>query len=241
MRKFLLIGFIGLSLCGTVFAAEAVNKGYISVNTEAVNELDPTIAKLSFGIETRANSVNEASENNKKSSEKAINAVKTYIDTSKGETIKTTSYSLRPEYSYKDGNQKLIGYIASNMLNVTLKDASKTGKVISTALSNGANSINNIQFILDNTDSECNKLIQKASFEAKQRADKIAESMGTSVSGVKYINAGCSSNQSFNTSYRYLAKSNAIAAADGAAESAAPVEAGKSQLRAYVNAEFYIK
>ena len=241
MKKVLIMTFFVFLLAGGAIANEAVQKGFISVNTEAVEELDPTIVKLSFGIETKASNVNEASENNKKTSEKAINAVKGYVDASKGETIKTTSYNLNPEYSYKDGNQKLIGYRASNILLVTLKDTSKAGKVISTALSNGANSINNIQFILDETNDECNKLIQKASLSAKQRAEKVASSMGTTITGIKYITTGCSTNQSFHSNYRFLAKSNGADAAMSANEASMPVEAGKSQLRAFVNAEFYVK
>lgn len=240
MKKFLTIGMIALLLTGAAFASDAANKGFISVSTEVSEELDPTIVKLSFSVLTKANNANEAAENNRKTSEKAISAVKELVDTQKGETIKTTSYNLNPQYSYKDGNQKLIGYNASNTLLVTLKDTKKAGKVISTALANGANSVSNIQFILDETDETCNKLIQKASQGAKQRADKVAASMGTSVAGIKYISAGCSTNQSFNSNYRFLAKANM---ADGAAvnESSMPVEAGKSQLKAYINAEFYVK
>ena len=241
MKKILSAVVAILLLTGGAIANEVIQKGYISVNTEASEELDPTMVKLSFGIETRAANVNDASENNKRLSEKAINAVKGYVDTAKGETIKTASYNLNPEYSYKDGNQKLTGYRASNNLLVTLKDTSKTGKVISSALTNGANSINNIQFILDETNDECNKLIQKASLGAKQRAEKVASSMGTTVAGIKYITAGCSTNQSFHTNYRYLAKSNGMDAAMSTSEESMPVEAGKSQLRAYVNAEFYVK
>lgn len=241
MKKFLTLGLIGFLLTGAAIATEAYNKGYISVNTEASKDLDPTIVKLSFGIETKAGNANEASDENKKTSEKAINAVKSLVDTTKGETIKTTSYNLNPQYSYKDGKQKLIGYTASNILMVTLKDTQKAGKVISIALANGANSVNNIQFILDETNDECNKLIQQASTGAKQRAEKVAASMGTSVAGIKYITAGCSTNQSFHSNYRFMAKSAGADAAMTVNESSMPVEAGKSQLKAYVNAEFYVK
>ena len=69
------------------------------------------------------------------------------IDTTKNETIKTTSYYFNPEYSYKDG-RKLTGYVAVNTLQIAIKDPNKTGKIISTALSNGANSVSGLEFIL---------------------------------------------------------------------------------------------
>ena len=240
MKRLLIAGLFVLGVAGCAFATEAVNKGYVAVNTEAVEELDPNVVKLSFAIETKASTAIEAGELNRKTSEKAIDAVKSLVNKDKGETIATTSYNVRPEYSYKDGKQKLLGYIASNSLRVTLKDTQKAGKVISTALSNGANSINNIQFVLDDTSEHCNKLIQTASKNAKQRADKVAESMGTSIAGIKYINAGCSANQSFNSNRLYMNKAMS-AGADAAEEASMPIEAGKSQLRAYINAEFYVK
>ena len=76
---------------------------------------------------------------------------------------------MTPEYAYKDGKRNLTGYLASNTLQVSLKDVSKAGKIIAVALSNGANSVNNLQFILEETNDNCNALIQKASKGAKER------------------------------------------------------------------------
>ncbi len=54
------------------------------------------------------------------------------------------------------------------------------------------------------------------------------------------MSAGCSTNQSFQSNFRLMtAKAES---ADGAAmDNSMPVEAGKTKLRAYVNAEFFIK
>lgn len=239
MKKLLSLGLISMLLTASALAAETQTKGYISVNTEATEELSPTLVKLSFAIENNSKDPNQAAELNKQTSKNVINAVKALVDTEKGETIKTTSYYLNPEYNYKDGTRKLTGYIASNTLQVTLKDVDKAGKIISTALSNGANSVSNLQFLLGETNDACNALISKASLGARQRADKVAESMGTTISGIKTINASCSSTQNFQSNFRYA---KAEAAMDTvSAGNSIPVEAGKSQLRAYVNAEFYVK
>lgn len=240
MKKFLAAGFLALLITGCAYAAEAQDKGYISVNVEATEELDPTLVKISFAIETKEKNADTAANLNKEASTKAIGAVKALVDTTKGESIKTTSYYLTPEYIYKDGKRNLTGYMASNTLQVTLKDVSKAGKIISTALANGANSVNNLQFILEETNDNCNLLIQKASKGAKERADKIAQSMNTTVTGIKSITAGCSSSSSFNASNYRLLNAKAEAAMDSAGASV-PVESGKTQLRAYVNADFFVK
>lgn len=242
MKKFLTTGLILISLAGCAFAADNIYKGYVSVNTESYKELDPTTVKISFSIETKSSNAQTAAEMNKKASQNAIESVKSLIDTNKQETMKTTSYNLNPEYSYKDGQSKLIGYRASNTLQVTIKDVEKAGKIISTALSNGANSVNGLQFTLDDTDEACNELIQEASRSARKRADKIAESMGTSVIGIRNISSGCSSNQNYRTNFRYMSSKAAFDGAEnGVQESSMPVEAGKTQLKAYINADFYVK
>ncbi len=240
MKKFLAAGFLALLITGCAYAVEAQDKGYISVNVEATEELDPTLVKISFAIETKEKNADTAANLNKEASTKAIGAVKALVDTTKGESIKTTSYYLTPEYIYKDGKRNLTGYMASNTLQVTLKDVSKAGKIISTALANGANSVNNLQFILEETNDNCNLLIQKASKGAKERADKIAQSMNTTVTGIKSITAGCSSSSSFNASNYRLLNAKAEAAMDSA-DASVPVESGKTQLRAYVNADFFVK
>ncbi len=239
MRKVILCAFM-LFLAGGAFALEAQNRGYISVDVEASEELSPTMVKISFAIETRSKDPKEAAELNKEASKRAIDAVKNLVEEQKGENIKTTSYYLNPEHIYKDNQRKLIGYIASNTLQVTLKDVEKAGKIISTALNNGANSVNNLQFTLDESNEDCNRLIKTASSGAKDRALKIAESMGTSITGIKSLNASCSSNQSFSSNFRYM-KSQTADEAGISNGASVPVEAGKTMLRANVNADFYVK
>ena len=242
MKKILaVLAFLAVLGLSSVYAAENSDKGYISVNVEATEELDPTLVKISFAIQTRDKNPDSAANINKETSAKAINAVKALVDAQKGETIKTTSYYLTPEYAYKDGKRNLTGYLASNTLQVSLKDVSKAGKIIAVALSNGANSVNNLQFILEETNDNCNALIQKASKGAKERADKIAQSMGTTVTGIKSISAGCSSSSNFGmANLRYL-NSKAEAVMDSGSSASVPVESGKTQLRAYVNADFFVK
>lgn len=238
MKKLLALFAFILVLTTAAYAEAKQEQGYISVNVEASEDYNPTLVKLSFAIEARDKDPEITANLNKQQSEKVINAVKALIDTTKNETIKTTSYYFNPEYSYKDG-RKLTGYVAVNTLQIAIKDPNKTGKIISTALSNGANSVSGLEFILEETNDNCNLLMQKAAQGAKERAGKIAASMNTSVIGIKSINASCSSNSNYSANFRML---NSKAMADTAAEGAGvPVEMGKTKLRAYVNADFYVK
>ena len=238
MKKLLALFAFIFVLTTAAYAEIKQEQGYISVNVEATEDYNPTLVKLSFAIETRDKDPEITANLNKQQSEKVINAVKALIDTTKNETIKTTSYYFNPEYSYKDG-KKLTGYIAVNTLQIAIKDPNKTGKIISTALSNGANSVSGLEFILEETNDNCNLLMQKAAKGAKERAGKIAASMNTTVIGIKSINASCSTNSNYSANFRML---NSKAVTDTAVEGAGvPVEMGKTKLRAYVNADFYVK
>ena len=161
MKKLLALFAFIFVLTTAAYAEIKQEQGYISVNVEASEDYNPTLVKLSFAIETRDKDPEITANLNKQQSEKAINAVKTLIDTTKNETIKTTSYYFNPEYTYKDG-KKLTGYVAVNTLQIAIKDPDKTGKIISTALSNGATSVSGLEFILEETNDNCNLLMQKA-------------------------------------------------------------------------------
>lgn len=231
-----------LAMGCAAYAVETQTKGYISVSAETSEELSPTVVKLTFAVQTNDNNAKITGDNNKKTSENVIRAVKSLIDETKGESIKTTSYYLSPQYSYKDGTRKLTGYSASNTLQVTLKNIDKAGSIISTALQNGANSVTGVEYTLEETGGNCNVLISKAAKNARERADKIAQSLGTTVTGIKNINTGCSSSSNFSSNFRMMQNAKMADGALAVTESSSmPLEAGKTKLNAYVNADFYVK
>lgn len=215
------------------------NKGYISVNSEATKEVNPTKVNISFAIENTAKDSKEVANLNKEISNKVVEATKVFVDGQNGETIKTTSYNLSPQYIYKNGQQNLIGYIATNTLQVTLNDIEKTGKVISVALANGANSVSNLQFLLDEINNECDELIIEATKGAKERATKIAQAANSALLGIKMINSNCSVNQRNYSNFRIM--NTKAQSADTIEGANVPIESGKTQIRAFVNAEFFVK
>ena len=77
------------------------NKGYISVNTSSETEISPDTAQLSVVIKTSdEKSMQTASEENKKISEKVFKELNSLINTEKGDYVKTSYYNASPIYSY---------------------------------------------------------------------------------------------------------------------------------------------
>ncbi len=229
-------GFIGIQ---GVQAAD-VEKGYVSVYAEASEEAIPNLAKITLSVETSDKDITKVSEANKQAANNSIQAVKKLLDTANGETVKTLAFNVSPEYRYKDGQRIFVQYTARNSYEVKIKDISKLGKIISAALSNGANVVSNLSYELDTNEESCNKLIREASGLARAKAENAANALGTSITGIKYANIQCSSNEYNRPRYNMSLKTavNAMAMDEAAA---VPTESGTIKFRATVDTSFFVK
>lgn len=234
---------ITASFSAAGFAAE-IERGSISVWAEATEEAVPNMAKITLSVETSDKDISKATEANKKAANSSITAVKKLLDHTNGETVKTLAFNVNPEYKYKDGTKIFVQYNARNSYEIKIKDVSKLGKVISTALANGANVVSNLSYSLDANEAACNKLIKQASILAKIKAENAALSLGTSITGVKYANIQCNTNEFYQPRYNMSLKSatNAMAMEDAAAgDTGVPAESGTIKFRATVDASFFVK
>ena len=231
------LGFNTVSLAAGTTEPE---RGSISVWAEATEEAVPDMAKITFSVETSDKDITKVSEANKLAASNSIAAVKKLLDTQNGETIKTLSFNVNPEYKYKDGTRIFVQYTARNSYEVKIKDVTKLGKIISAALSNGANVVSNLSYSLDADQEACAKLIKQASALAKTKAETAASSLGTSITGIKYANIQCNTNEYNQPRYNMALKSagNAMAVEDAAA---VPTESGTIKFRATVDASFFVK
>ena len=223
----------------TVQAAEN-ERGSISVWAEATEEATPNMAKITLSVETSDKDITKATEANKTAANNSIAAVKKLLNTQNGETVKTLAFNVNPEYKYKDGTRIFVQYTARNSYEVKIKDVSKLGKIISAALANGANVVSNLSYSLDTNEEACNKLIKQASALAKTKAESAASALGTGITGVKYANIQCNTNEFHQPRYNMSLKSagNAMAMEDAAA---VPTEEGTIKFRATVDASFSVK
>ena len=244
MKKILATAAIA-ALIGSAcaYAADVQEKPYIVVSGKAAQDFAPNIANIKFYIETNDKDLNVATQQNKEQTEKALQAVKKQLDTSKGDSIKTINFSANPEYRYKNGKREFVQYSVSNGFQVTLKNTDKLGTVISEGLKNGATRVDDLNFSLDNTEGACNELIKQAVGVSKTRADVTAKAAGSYVTGVKMIQASCSGDNVFYPQVRMLnsAKYASGSAQDAAVESSVPTEMGTIKMYANINAQYFVK
>lgn len=237
MRKFLigLIAVLGIALlvgCGTntyQLPAQVVNHS-LSVAGQGKITVVPDVAYVTMGLYTEDVDAKIAQQKNAELMEKVIGALKQQ-DISK-EDIKTINYSLSIKYEWdkNTGNQIIVGYTVTNMIQVTVRDLTKVGKVLDVATEQGINIANGIAFGLQDYESAYQKALENAINVAKSRADTIAKGLGVKLSTpYSVVETGA-----FYPVYRY-----ANDVKEGGATT--PIEAGTLEVTANVAIVYEIK
>lgn len=251
MKK-LIVGVTLLALAAgvaatNVNAATVVNteeRGYITVSSSANTELTPDVVEISIAVRTEDNkSLQKATAKNKEISDSVYTALKAMINSQNGDYVKTADFSATPLYTYSGNKRNFDKYQVSNNVIVHTKNIDKAGDIIDKAISLGATDVNNLTFSVSNYDKQCDELLGVATKKAKNRADIIAKSASSYVTGVKSLNLSCSMNQNNVVQYRLMAKNLSYgASADAAApEAATPIQSGVIKIFANVNASFFVK
>ncbi|MBQ8634645.1 SIMPL domain-containing protein [bacterium] len=244
MKKFvfaiiLCISFLTINqYANAAMATEKKAAGYISLNSTMTKEVEPNVAKITFAVENIGTDAQKATTENNIISNTIINALKA-ITTEATDTIKTTNFSVRPIYVTNNGKKVIKNYTAVNSITVETKDINKVAKLIDTAIVNGANRVNGLSYSVENEKKICTDLYTEMIKDLKVQATTLAQAAGTTIDGLKYMNATCNMD-SVVSNGRYYAKSAAMDSAS-TSDLGTPVEAGKVKIRVYVNADFYVK
>ena len=245
MKKFLISAVIvGLALgCASVQAiSESIERGYISVNTSANAELAPDVAEISIAVKTYDNkSMQKATLQNKEISEQVISTLKSMIDTSKGDYIKTSDFSATPIYSYSGNKRNFDKYQVSNSVVVHTKSIDKIGSMIDKAIALGATDVNSLNFSVSNYETQCNDLLTLAAKKASARANAVAKTVPTTLSGIRSMDVSCSTSNSSRPQYKMLMANRAMMMDSEAAGSSTTIESGVIKVFANVSATYFVK
>lgn len=139
----------------------------------------PNTASFSFGVTKTANSVQTAQDQ----VNTVINSISEDLQ-SLGvdkKDIKTTDYSVTPNYDYSGDTQKTNGYIVTANIQVNVKPIANANKAVDIATKNGANLVGGITFGLD--DATKKEVEEKARMEAINNAKEKAASI-SHISGI---------------------------------------------------------
>lgn len=174
MKKLILILFTMFTMYSN--AQEIKQIPMINVSGEGKIQIAPDQASISISIETKGNNAVDV----KKENDTKMDAVLKYIKSMNlpKEDYQTQQVSLQPNYDYE---KKKHNYMATQTLEILMKDLSKYDVLMEGLVNTGVNRIDNVQFKsskLSQIQSDCRKLAVK---NAKSKAEDFVLVLGQKV------------------------------------------------------------
>jgi len=238
MNKKLSLIFLGVLTLG-LLAACAPGAGFASsedirsMNVSGTGRVTivPDMATINIGVRTEAEAVNEALEGNTAQAN-AIAEVLQKMDVAE-EDIQTSNFNVYPADRYDPMTGQVEGsyFVVENTVNVTVRELSQLGSVLSAVVEAGANSIYGINFSVEDRETAVAEARQLAIEDAQAKAQAIADEAGVKLGNL--INISVSSNDMPVTYFD--AKGGAYA------EAAVPIAAGTLAIVMQANLTYEIQ
>jgi uncharacterized protein YggE len=153
----------------------------ISVTGEAHISVPPDLVQINAGVTSEAKTAREASDANNAAMGKVLQALKgAGIDE---KDYQTSRLSLQPQYSVaKQGSPAaVVGYRASNRVNIRLRDVTKLAGVIDTLVGAGANEVGGINFMVSQASKLLDDAREQAIADARRKAEIYAKAAGVTL------------------------------------------------------------
>ena len=210
---------------GVVSQINAVGTGQVYVV--------PDVAYIYIGVHTESKDVNQALNKNSTQAQKVADMLKGMGVAPKD--IQTTAFNVIPQQEFTaDGQPSGTKYGIDNTIYVTVRDLTNLGKLLSTVVGDGANSINGIQFDIQNKEkaqADARKLaIQNAIGQAQEMAD---------AAGVKLVRLLSLNVNSSTPPMPYSAMNSGMMKSDTSVP--APMSAGQLVISVDANLSYEIK
>lgn len=228
----LIIGIMAMGTPNNMSMANADNTELrkVTVNGEGKIIVSPDLAFIDLGVQTKNKDASVAQQENAKLMAAVIDAIKALGI--KAEEIKTTGYSLYQTYDYFPDKQSDPYYVASNIVNVKIKDINKVGQIIDKATAAGANNVNSIRFTVADDSKFYQDALKLAMANAKGKASAI---MGTFNVSPSIPHTVVEVSYGGNLFYDYYP---AKGAQEMTADVATPIESGEITITANVTVSY---
>ncbi|MFH1906423.1 MAG: SIMPL domain-containing protein [Chloroflexota bacterium] len=148
--------------------------------------LTPDIAYVYIGVRTEDENVGRAVPDNNRKAQAVMDALERAGVATKD--IRTTNFNVWPsdQYDEKGGKTGTI-YVVENTVYVTVRDLTKLGELLETAIQSGANNINGVQFDVAERTEAIAKARIAAVEDARKQAEEIASAAGVQLGAVQTI------------------------------------------------------
>jgi hypothetical protein len=161
--------------------------------------------------------------------------------------IKTTDYSVNPQYEWSNqictsngycppGRQTIIGYEVSQTILVKIHDTDQAGTLLSGVGSRGVSNVSGLNFTVDDEDALKAEARDKAIKQAKEKAEVLAKSLGVSIVRVVSFNEN-----NYGGPVPMYAKMETMAADAGGMGAAPQIPTGQNKITSDVSVTYEIR
>lgn len=161
----------------------AMSRG-LSVVGDGAIMVDPDLAYVSSGVQTRAATAAEAQASNTQTMNAMIAKIRSLGIPERD--IRTTGINLSPVFG-RDGSG-VTGYSAANSVRVTVREIRRAGEILDAVVREGANTIGGIQFALADEKPARRQAVEASVKDAQSRAEAIAAAANVRIVGIIEIN-----------------------------------------------------
>ena len=168
--------------------AAGQNVRTLSVSGSGEALLAPDIAYIYIGVHTENPAAAEAVAENTTRTEELMQALRDFgIDP---KDLRTTNFSIYPMDRFDPSTGMPSGekvYAVDNTVYVTVRDLTKLGDLLDTAVQAGANNINSVQFDVAEKDEALKQARAEAVKDAEAQAQSLAQAAGLSLGEIQSI------------------------------------------------------
>jgi len=225
-----IIAVSAIIITGTVmwFSTQGNEKTIDVTGTSSVTK-PADRATLSIGVETQAETAEDAEKQNKAVSNRLYDSLKSLGLTEKD--YKTESFNVRPNRDREQGG-KITGYSVQHTIMIDTDSIEKVGEILDASVKAGANNIYGISFGLKEETREMARAeaYKKATKYAKAKADSIAGGLGVKITRIVRVS---------DASYDFIPYRAAVAMEDVAAKgSSIHVEPGEVTVTSSISVSY---
>ncbi len=147
----------------------------------------PDIARISLGVSEQAETAGAAMDAMSAGMSAVLGTLGTQgiaqVD------IQTGQLMLEPSYNYNtpDGNPVMTGFVATQILDVKVRDIAQLGTVLDAVVTEGANRVNGIGFEVSDPQAVTDEARRDALADARARAELYADAAGVGLGGILSI------------------------------------------------------
>ncbi|MCP5118902.1 MAG: SIMPL domain-containing protein [bacterium] len=189
MNRSLFTVTFAVMFCLAALAQTATAQRVVRASGQASISAQPDQARVSVGVITKGPTAEEASSKNARQVEAVLIQLRQMLGS--GARIKTINYSLTPDYRRTAGEPPvLVGFTASNTIEVTIENLALIGTVIDSATQAGATNVHGLRFTLKDPEPLRAQVLGLAAKQARAHAEAIATGLDQRIGNVLVAQEG---------------------------------------------------